>query len=97
MTTDDEEEEEGDAPMSPRGAPDGSVEVVETNEEIGVAAVVDSGRPSVGRSSRPGSLGGGRTETEDDEDSVTDEDDDDDDDQSDIWNIEVGEKEEVCT
>ena len=94
MTTDDDDdEEEEDAPMSPRGAPDGSVEVVETNEEI---AAVASGRPSVGRStSRPDSLGGGRTETEDDEDSDVSNDEDDDDDQSDISDIEVGEREEV--
>ena len=95
MTTeeDDEEDDEDDediaAPISPRGAPDGRVEI-EHNEQAADSNAVAARimRPSL--SSRPGSLGGGRTETEDDEDSSSDEDD-----RSDVSDIEIREEEQV--
>ena len=83
MTDDDDDE----VPMSPRGAPDGRVEIEDIEE---VDEDVGRGRPSVDRSSRLGSLGGGRTETEDDESSSSDEDD-----QSDVSDIFVREEEPV--
>jgi len=85
---DDEDEEDIAAPISPRGAPDGRVEI-EHNEQAADSNAVAARimRPSL--SSRPGSLGGGRTETEDDEDSSSDEDD-----RSDVSDIEIREEEQ---
>ena len=87
MTT-DEDDGDSDAPISPRGAPDGRVEI--ENVDVEEAAPARTVRPSLERmSSRHGSLGGGRTETEDDETSSDEED------RSDVSDIEVREEEQV--
>jgi len=83
---DDDDGDDNDLPMSPRGAPDGRVEiedVEEANEDVGRDRLSDE------RTSRLGSLGGGRTETEDDEDSSSDEDD-----RSEVSDIVVREEEQ---
>ena len=88
MTTDDDDDGDSDAPISPRGAPDGRVEI--ENVDVEEAAPARTVRPSLERmSSRHGSLGGGRTETEDDETSSDEED------RSDVSDIEVREEEQV--
>jgi len=86
MTTENsDDDEENEVPMSPRGAPDGRVEI----EDVDEGGDRGSGRDhqSVHRTARQESLGGGRTETEDDEDSSSE--DDDEDDRSDVSDIVV--------
>ena len=89
MTSEGDDDDDDEAPISPRGAPDGHVEI-EQNEEVANAAARIM-RPSL--LSRQGSLGGGRTETEDDESSSEEEDDEDD--RSDVFEAEIKEEEQV--
>ena len=93
MTTENsDDDEENEVPMSPRGAPDGRVEI----EDVDEGGDRGSGRDhqSVHRTARQESLGGGRTETEDDEDSSSE--DDDEDDRSDVSDIVVRDEDQVC-